>query len=740
MAKKKNKKKYNSNHSNKKNVRTNISAINEKNSNSFKQSAQIEDVKKDLSLKSNKNQNFKNASKKKTTQKKTNSKANKTEKNSALNENEKISGSVVVEQDENLNNSKKLDVRLFLKPILFIVFAIAIELINFKLLTVEDTLETSISISSLPSKFGIELGIILIYAGIIFAVPKVWVQNLLMYFFLGLMAVASAVNLSLMNLQGYCLNLSMISLIGEATNAFNTDFVDFGAIVGISVILMLLIIIEIVVDKILKIKFKLSKKIITTLTVTLSLAFSFFGTLTYVVTRANLDEYENKLYSYQFSSQGFFKTFGTLSIFTQPLSVSKVKIDEDEILKTLEANEVRENKYATLYGNNLIMIMVESLDSYGIDPVNTPTLYKLTKDGYYFNNYYSNNKTNISEFISLTGYVPNSNTTMLYSDNDLSVKYSLPNLFKQLGYSANYFHSYIGSFYNRDNINTKLGFDDVIDMIDAELEVNDFADWKPESEYLEKVITKLAPTDGTKFMSFYLTVATHGDYNTTLEAFSDYMTKYDENLEEFKNYLEEQGWNYPENDEDALNQLRNYKSRMIETDEMIQNLLDYLDETGLSENTDIIIFGDHNTYYHDLSYKIKGTNPTDYSQIESYNVPLILYTQNKDIKNWTNPNTTKCTVTNLYSTICYLYGLPYNKFFCQGSSVFDSNYEFFMFSKLTGYYSSKYYGYSIDNFKVISKSDPYTNSYEEKLFKNKILDFINKQIIITEISNKKMKA
>ena len=56
------------------------------------------------------------------------------------------------------------------------------------------------------------------------------------------------------------------------------------------------------------------------------------------------------------------------------------------------------NTNASLYGDNLIVIMMESFEWFAIDPYNTPTLWDIkTNSGISFENFYAKNKTNISE-------------------------------------------------------------------------------------------------------------------------------------------------------------------------------------------------------------------------------------------------------------------------------------------------------------------------------------------------------
>ena len=44
-----------------------------------------------------------------------------------------------------------------------------------------------------------------------------------------------------------------------------------------------------------------------------------------------------------------------------------------------------------------------------------------------------------------------------------------------------------------------------------------------------------------------------------------------------------------------------------------------LEEKGRDDDTSIVFFADHNAYYSDLCYKVRGTEKTDYENTYNYN-------------------------------------------------------------------------------------------------------------------------
>ena len=53
--------------------------------------------------------------------------------------------------------------------------------------------------------------------------------------------------------------------------------------------------------------------------------------------------------------------------------------------------------------------------------------------------------------------------------------------------------------------------------------------------------------------------------------------------------------------------LKEYKSAAMDTDVMIGKLFKHLEDTGLINNTAVMLYADHNAYYQNLSKNIKGT-------------------------------------------------------------------------------------------------------------------------------------
>ena len=165
----------------------------------------------------------------------------------------------------------------------------------------------------------------------------------------------------------------------------------------------------------------------------------------------------------------------------------------------------------------------------------------------------------------------------------------------------------------------------------------------------------------------------------------------------------------------------------MDTDRMLENLFKHLKSTGLNENTTVILYSDHNAFYHDLTYKIKGTNIGEYDNQTSYTVPFMIYSKKLNSQNINR----FCSAYDLYPTISGLFGLGFNSVYAQGVDVVSTpNTNTFYMSYLTGFYDANCYS------KDMSCLKKYTGSLESAdvtKFKEKACTFFYKQKILETI-------
>ena len=603
---------------------------------------------------------------------------------------------------------KKVEISHLIKPAYFLVFAILLELVNFLWLDFKVTGNPSLS-QVLPKYFLLDFSFLMIIAGLIFLLPRK-AANSVFYVVLGLQLAVNMINATLYKIFGDIFSFDMMKLGGEALAAFKFEFIDF-----ISIVVNLLILGAIITTQVLLDRFLKKKVTLKTINKKALLIIGFFccwliASTTFIIQNSNfyhtdtqveVSESDEYLWDNMHFKLEAYKKFGTWGFYIKSLSNLIYKPDnydqnkKDDLLTNLENGQQELDVTAPLYGDNLIVIMLESFEWFAIDPYNTPTLWKLRNGlGVSMENFYGKNKTNVSEAISILGNMPKDiSVDQLVRWGALDSRYTLPNLFNSLGYTSNYFHSYKKSFYNRDKNLEAMGFDNVYGIEDATIENKStrFNEWNREYDYIQAMINEIAPTD-RQFMSFYTTVSTHGTYRTTNSRFKEYYNEYDANLEVYKTWLEtETTYVFPE-ESDMQKYFRQYKCAAMDTDRMLEYLLNHLEENNLEDNTTIVLYSDHNCYYQDLYFTIKGTSKADYNDIYNYNIPFLIYSSKLEPET----NTTFCNTYDIFPTICELFGLPYNTAVTQGYNIFSSKIEdSVMVSFLSGAFNTQFYTLNI---------------------------------------------
>lgn len=653
-------------------------------------------------------------------------------------------------------NSSYLSVNQLVKPIVFIIVSLVLEVITFAVLKFKSNSTGGAWL--LPKYIFFDLAFWIFLAGIML-VAKNWMANVIFYVFTIIQLVLCVGNSIAHSDFGYFFTWSMLALAGEATNSFDSSFLPFKTIFMCVGLLLAIIIVPILMDLLLKKRKVLLTKISKPVFGLIAFLCSFFLSATcYSVQALTLNnpanatyetiESDKYLYQNMHIREEAYKNFGTCGFYIKDLydvTLSKLFVSGyDEITSEIKNSVAQVNTSATLYGDNLIVIMLESFEWFAIDPYNTPNLYKLKTGtdisgtstvpsrGVAMTNYVSNNKTNIGEDTCLLGYMPNINKLHLKDENTLSAQYSLPNIFKNEGYTTSYFHNWKKDFYDRNTQNIYLGFDNFysIDDFESENKSTQFNQFNKEADFVTQMASKMAPAD-KKFMSFYTTVATHGSYEVTNSKCSENYDIYDSNLESYKTWMAENGYKYPET-ERYQKILRQYKTMCIDTDNMVGILFDYLSKTTdyngekLINNTTVVLYADHNAYYNDLSYELKSTTLHNYENTASFTVPLMIYSKKLSAQT----NTTFCNVYDLYPTISSLFGVGYNKFFAQGYNIFsDEISNSVHVSFLTGFYTQNCYSRNMINFTL---SDGGTDADIER-FKKSVDTFYKKQEKIEKV-------
>lgn len=633
-------------------------------------------------------------------------------------------------------------------PVMFIVFSIILEFVNFIYLGFKDINGNAIIF---PYYFLFDIAIMIIIAGFMYLIHNKIAMNIVCWIFLTLQLVINIVNSTMYNIFGDILSFDLLKLGAEATTAITADFIDWGGVFLNIIVFVLMIVVAVLVQKTKKeIKLKIFSVPVIILAVFImsqSLGYSLFTIQSAALaspTSANTEIQTSDEYlwdNFQFKLDAF-KKFGYYGFYAKSvynLAFKNEKIDKEYYQNFIDSGYQSGNTEAPLYGDNLIVILCESLDWYAIDPFNTPTLWAMAggEDTIVLKNFYARNRTNISEGITLLGNMPKETSTSSAYESGYKFEYSLPNLFKLANdgkeTTTAYFHNNYETFYQRDITHGKdgIGFDDLYfqDAYTADEMYYGFGYWRTDVGFTENLMDKFIPDEG-RFLTYFASLSTHGPYNYRQPYLKEYYDIFDSNFEQYSLWVEEtQDYQIPKNSKD-FELFHNYKSAVIDLDRTIANIIEVLKEKGRYDSTSMVLFADHNSYYTDLCYKVKGVEKSDFSNTYINNIPVFFWSPKLTGGNgYVYENF--CNTYDILPTICEIFGLPSNSNMFQGYSLFSSNIKnSFFASHLSGMFTDRIFSMNIND--VYIKADD-VSSEEIARFRRAGNKYFEKQNIIEKI-------
>ena len=326
----------------------------------------------------------------------------------------------------------------------------------------------------------------------------------------------------------------------------------------------------------------------------------------------------------------------------------------------------KKNEYTGLFqGKNLVLITAEAFSPWFISQELTPTLYKLTHEGFVCENYYQpgwGQSTTGGEYAVMTGLLPTwvgSNVSFYASAND-DMPFALGNQLRALGYRTGAYHDNIYNYYNRDKTHPNLGYD--YQGVGNGLTMTEDGSW-PYSD-LEMVQNTIGDyidgyvSDGTPFHVYYMTVSGHGSYG-----WGHAMAA--------KNRAKAQAA-YP----NASTQVQAYVAANLELENALTYLLEQLEAAGIAEDTVICMSADHypyllaepeTDYYNELRGVVDSERDTD-----RYRNALVLWCGGmENAVTVTEP----CSAVDIVPTLSNLFGLEYDSRLLSGRDVLDKDYD-----------------------------------------------------------------
>ena len=616
---------------------------------------------------------------------------------------------------------KEISTNNFIFPALFIFFAIIFEMANFLYLGFRNT-EGSLMV--FPSYFLFDFAIILMLAGLIYVVHNKIAMQILYYLLLFIQCALNIANSTMYNIFGDILSFDLFYLGGEATSAITADVIDWGGVFLNFAIYVVIVVTGVILvkknKKTVTIKnFSMPVIVLATTVLCWSMGLGLFGLQEHTLAdtepgQSEIESSDKYLWNnFQFKLDAFEK-FGNYGFYTKSVLNLIFHNEADNNEKDFYQNFIdegyqAENPDAPLYGDNLIVILCESMDWYAIDPFNTPTLYSIASgnNSISFTGFHARNRTNNSEGIVLNGSTPRNISITEALENGYNFDYALPKLFKATSSDeetvTTYVHQNTGDFYNRDVTHISgLGFDYMYMLEDytGEQEQKGWGKWFTDLDFSSNLMDYIIP-DTDRFLTFFATISTHGPYTYRNPYYEEYYQIYDENFEEYSVWVEENTPFTIPTDESDYKHFYYYKAAFIDLDHTVANIISELEERGRASDTSILLFADHNAYYHDLSLKVKGIEKSDFQETFAYNIPLMLYSP-KLTQGEGEIIDTFCNTYDVLPTICDVYGLPSNTNLLYGFSIFSEEIKnSFFASHLNGMFTEDIYSLNITDIYIV---------------------------------------
>ena len=411
------------------------------------------------------------------------------------------------------------------------------------------------------------------------------------------------------------------------------------------------------------------------------------------------------------------------------------------------SNSSKPNKWTNKFkGKNVIFIHAESIQGFLVDlKINgeyvTPNLNNLAHEGLYFDKFYpqiSVGTSSDSEFTLNTGLMPSSSGTVFVNYYNRKY-YAAPEYFSNMGYYTFSAHANNADYWNRKIMHAVLGYKDFYakdtyevpsstdDMDWVGLGLSDKSFFKQLTPIIKDIKDNKSPFYGT-----VITLSNHSPFND--------LKKYDEfNLTMDYSYTDESG-----NKVDAVapylegTAMGNYLKSAHYADAALGEFIEELRESGILENTVIILYGDHEARiskrefirmynYDPLTDSVKDENDPTFISMDNYNYDLL---KNTPLIMWSDEEkfSKKVSYTmgmyDLLPTIANMFG--FKEKYSLGNDIFSSNEKIVVFPNGNILTDKVYYSNLNDEY-ISLQNSPIDSEYINRIkeYANEILEVSN---------------
>ena len=322
------------------------------------------------------------------------------------------------------------------------------------------------------------------------------------------------------------------------------------------------------------------------------------------------------------------------------------------------------NQYTGIFdGKNLILVQLESIDTFLITEKIMPVTYNLMKNSINFTDHYSftsgGGSTFNSEFMVNTGYSNAYNYNLsAYAFSKNNYYYSLPNLFKRAGYSTQAFHMNSSEYYSRGANYTAFGYHNYYGL-------KDLKSYKNNEYYLDRELIANPVFNAAIFkeqsLSYIITYTAHMPYKTT-KGNCSMLTE-----------------------ETGLTEFECLKLQAGETDNFMKLLLQGLEANNMLENTVIAVFSDHYLYTLEDDSLLEKYKDTSNNLINK--TPFFIWSNGEHKHTIKSAN----SQLDILPTLLNLFGFSYYPNYYLGGDILANNFVPLVFFQDGDWYNGSTY-------------------------------------------------
>jgi lipoteichoic acid synthase len=311
------------------------------------------------------------------------------------------------------------------------------------------------------------------------------------------------------------------------------------------------------------------------------------------------------------------------------------------------------NSYSGKFaGYNLILITAEGFSPYVIDKTLTPTLYRMSTEGYQFTNYYNpiwGVSTSDGEYTMCTGQIPKAGVWSFKESAKNDLPFTMGNQYRFLGLTPRAYHDHSYSYYDRDLSHPNAGY-----LYKGRGNGLVLKNQWPESdlEMMQKTVDDYI--DEPWFHTYYMTVSGHLNYTFT------------GNMMAAKHKKEVANLNLSEH-------CKAYIACNIEFDHAMGYLIKRLEKAGIADKTLIVFSNDHYPYglTEAEQLELAGLKKFD-PMYQMYKSRLVIWSG--DMKGDSGKVVDKiCYQPDVIPTISNLLGLSYDSRMLSGTDIFSDS-------------------------------------------------------------------